>query len=64
MINFHFKLLVYQTIFYTLLYFVFYLENSLTIVGKIYWKPMVILFYIISVLVTFIIPIIKIIKKK
>ena len=56
---FHFKLLIFQTIFYSLLWYVFYIEDSLTNDGKIVWKPMVITFYSISVLVTFIIPMIK-----
>jgi len=36
-----------------------YAEDALTNDGKILWKPMVITFYLVSVLVTFIIPMIK-----
>lgn len=61
---FNFKLLIFQTIFYSLLWYVFYIENTLTNDGKIFWKPMVITFYIISVLVTFVMPMIKEFKKK
>lgn len=56
--TFLFKLLIFQTIFYALIWFMFYLD-SLTNYDKILWKPMVITFYSTSVIITFIIPMIK-----
>jgi len=55
---FYFKLLVFQTLFYILFWCMCY-TDSLTLDGKILWKPMIIIFYSISVLITFIIPTIK-----
>lgn len=52
------KLLGFQTIIYTLLYLIYY-TDGLTSDGKIIWKPLIITFYSLSVLVTFIIPIVK-----
>lgn len=60
--TFYFKLLIFQTIFYALFWCMCYAEDALTNDGKILWKPMVITFYSISVLVTFIIPMIKQLK--
>jgi hypothetical protein len=62
MITFYVKLLILQTIFYALFWGICYAEDALTNDGKILWKPMVITFYSISVLVTFIIPMIKQLK--
>jgi len=59
--TFYVKLLIFQTIFYALFWYVCY-ADALTNEGKIIWKPMVITFYSISVLVTFIIPMIKQLK--
>jgi hypothetical protein len=60
--TFYVKLLIFQTIFYALFGCMCYAEDALTNDGKILWKPMVITFYSISVLVTFIIPMIKQLK--
>ena len=60
--TFYLKLLIFQTIFYALFWCMCYAEDALTNDGKILWKPMVITFYSISVLVTFIIPMIKQLK--
>jgi hypothetical protein len=64
MISFHWKLLIFQTIIYVILWGIGDVENALTNDGKILWKPIVITFYSISVLHTFIIPMIKLFKKK
>jgi hypothetical protein len=58
MIFFYFKLLIFQTIYYALFWVMCYVDNS-----EILWKPMVITFYSISVLITFIIPVTKELKK-
>lgn len=58
--TFLFKLLIYQTIIYALLWCMCCIDG-LTHDG---WKPMIITFYSLSVLTTFIIPIIKQFKKK
>jgi len=63
MLKFYFKMLVFQTILYGSLYFVVY-GDSLTSDGKVVWTPMVITGYCMSVLFTFIIPVIKHIKNK
>lgn len=60
---FYIKLLIFQTILFTLLWMIFYF-NGLTNNGKLIWKPMVVIFYIISVIITFIIPMIKELKSK
>jgi hypothetical protein len=60
---FYFKLLLFQTIFYALFFCIVY-TNSLTNNGELLWKPMVITFYSISVLITFVIPIIEELRKK
>jgi hypothetical protein len=60
---FYWKLLLFQTLFYTLLFLVFY-TDSLTKDGRFLWKPFVLTFYSISVLFTFIIPMIKEYKNK
>lgn len=60
---FYFKLLIYQTIFYAFFWCMCY-TDGLTHDGKILWKPMIITFYSISVLMTFIIPMIKELRKK
>jgi hypothetical protein len=58
--TFLFKLLIFQTIFYASLWGVFYLEDCvLSDNGKIIWKPMLVIFYSISVLMTFVFPMIK-----
>ena len=64
MIRFHWKLLIFQTIIYVILWGIGDVENALTNDGKIVWKPMLITFYSISVSLTFIIPMIKEYKKK
>jgi hypothetical protein len=57
--------LIFQTIIYVILWWgIGDVENALTNDGKIVWKPMLITFYSISVLLTFIIPMIKEYKKK
>jgi hypothetical protein len=53
--TFLFKLLIFQTIFYASLWGVFYLSDN----GEIIWKPMLVIFYSISVLMTFVFPMIK-----
>lgn len=60
--TFYLKLLIWQTIFYSLFYCMCYFDG-LTHDGKLLWKPMVFTFYGVSVLFTFIIPIIKEFKK-
>jgi hypothetical protein len=62
MIRFHWKILIFQTTIYALIWCISYIENALTNDGKILWKPMVITYYSLSVLVTFIIPMIKLLK--
>jgi hypothetical protein len=60
---FFWKTLLMQTIFYGLFYLIVY-SDSLTHDGRLLWKPFVITFYVISVIFTFIIPMIKIYLKK
>lgn len=61
---FLFKMFVFQTIFYSLFYLVAYLDSGvLTNDGKLVWKPMVISFYSLSLILTFVIPMIKIHRK-
>jgi hypothetical protein len=62
--KFLWKLLLLQSIFYVLLYLIGYLENGLTPLRRIVYKPLVIFGYSISILVTFIIPMIKLHKKE
>ena len=57
--KFLWKLLLFQSIIYVLLYLIGYSENDLTPLGRIAYKPLVIFGYSISILVTFIIPMIK-----
>jgi hypothetical protein len=58
--TFYIKTLVFQTIVYFLLWATPYLDkNALTEVGKKSWGTSVIMFYIISVIITFIIPMTK-----
>jgi hypothetical protein len=61
--TFYFKLLIFQTIIYALLWCMIY-SDGLTQDGKISFKPLLITFYLISVLLTFVIPMIKEFKKK
>lgn len=61
--TFLFKLLIIQTIFYALFWCMCY-TDGLTDNGKLLWKPMIITFYSISVLITFIIPMVQQFKKK
>ena len=61
MLKFYCKTFVFQTVFYALLYFI---TDSLTSDGKILWVPIVVLGYCMSVVFTFIIPVIKHIKNK
>lgn len=60
---FYWKLLLTQTIFYGLFYLMCY-TDGLTHDGKFLWKQFVLTFYSISVLFTFVIPMIKQFKKK
>ncbi len=60
---FYWKLLLWQTIFYGLIGYMAYID-ALTNDGKLLWKPFVLTFYGISVLVTFVIPMIKEFKNK
>lgn len=60
---FYIKLLIFQTILFALLWVIFYFDG-LTNNGKLVWKPMLVTFYIISVIITFIIPMIKELKSK
>jgi hypothetical protein len=60
---FYVKLLIFQTIIYALFWFIGY-SDALTENGKILFKPILIIGYSISVLLTFVIPMIKEYKKK
>jgi hypothetical protein len=62
--KFLWKLLLFQSIFYVLLYLIGYLENNLNPLGRIVYKALVIFGYSISILVTFIIPMIKLHKNE
>jgi len=55
---FYLKLLLTQTIVYVLFYLMAY-NDDLTNNGQLLWRPLILTFYGISVLVTFIIPMIK-----
>ena len=57
------KLLLFQTFIYGVLFCIVYADNALTNNGNILWKP-IITFYSISVLITFIISMIKKYKNK
>ena len=59
---FYIKLLVFQTIFYALFWSICY-TDALTDTGRIAWKPMVIIYYVLSVICTFIIPMITEFKR-
>lgn len=60
---FYIKLLIWQTVFYAMFWCMCYFDG-LTHDGKILWKPMIITFYAASVLFTFVIPMIKELKRK
>ncbi len=60
---FYWKLLLWQTIFYGLIGFISYYD-AIVNENKLLWKPFVLTFYGISVLFTFIIPMIKQFKQK
>ena len=62
---FYWKLLLWQTIIYGLIYLSAYMDDDfLTNDGKFLYKPFVLTVYCISVLFTFIIPMIEQFKKK
>jgi len=61
--KFYIKLLIFQTIIYALFWCMGY-SDALTENGKILFKPILIIGYSISVLLTFVIPMIKEYKKK
>lgn len=64
--TFYWKLLLWQTVFYGSLYFIGYMDNgnNLTTDSIFFYKPFVLIAYSISVLFTFIIPMIKQFKNK
>ncbi len=59
--SFFIKFFIFQTIFYALIYSISFIDNSLTHDGKIFYKPMTVIFYAISITFTFILPMYKII---
>lgn len=60
--EFYFKLLIWQTTIYALFWLMCY-TDAINNDGKLLWSPMIITFYTVSVVFTFIIPMIKELKK-
>jgi hypothetical protein len=60
---FFWKMFAFQTVFYGLLAFMGY-TDAMTDDGKFLWIPFTLTFYLISILITFVIPMIKIYKDK
>lgn len=60
---FYWKLLLIQTIFYGLFALMSY-SDGLTKDGELLWIPFVLTFYVVSVVCTFIIPMIKLYSKQ
>ncbi len=61
--SFYWKLLLVQSVIYGLLGLVYLVDGSLSAHGKIVWIPLVSVFYSISIMMTFIIPMIQQIPK-
>lgn len=60
---FYWKLLLIQTFFYGLFALISY-SDRLTKDGELLWIPFVLIFYVISVVCTFIIPMMKLYSKQ
>jgi hypothetical protein len=60
--TFYIKTLIFQTIFYSLLFILPCLDEN--IIDKNIWNYLIVTFYIFSVVTTFIVPMIKEIKNK
>lgn len=61
MLKFYIKLFVFQTIMFSLMYYIFKLDNGS---NKIDMRPLAIFGYILSITITFIIPMFKLFFKK
>jgi hypothetical protein len=61
--RFYWKLLLGQTVLYGLFYLMCY-TDSLTKTGELMWTPLILTFYVASVIITFIIPMIKLYRNE